>query len=161
MPVLASFDWVTPPDYLIERSSFWGVAVVWWKMCALYIGRETRLRETPFGGYSLVVGIDPDFWNHTSSGWRHDEIVTDLYAVAPGGGPPVNAGTVKRSFTYYPALRQYVLNIQTEPSDAHYMFWRFPPATENAGAPLFPAQIPHDFYSDPAYPGVILPTPFC
>lgn len=161
MPLLATFDWVTPADFLVERSVVWGINVVWWNMCAISIARETTLRETPFGGYRLVVGINPDFWDNTSSAWPHDQIVTDFYAIAPGGSTPIGVGTCKRQYVYYPTLRQFVLNMQLIPNGNTYMFWRFPPASDNAGLPLFPAQIPHDFYSDPAYPGIILPTPFC
>jgi hypothetical protein len=80
MTILATQTWVTPADYLIERSSFGGIALVWWKMCLLSAGPDTKMREVPFGGYKVRMTIDSDFWDHRSSAWRHDQIVTNLYA---------------------------------------------------------------------------------
>jgi hypothetical protein len=161
MTILATQTWVTPADYLIERSSFGGIALVWWKMCLLSAGPDTKMREVPFGGYKVRMTIDSDFWDHRSSAWRHDQIVTNLYAEAPGSSTPIAIGTCNRQVTFFPSLRQYWIIVQCTPSDAHYMFFTFPPATENAGSLLYPSGLPSVFYSDPDYPGAILPPPMC
>lgn len=161
MPVLADFVWDTPAAYAVERSAVWGVLVVWWDMCAVTIGRETTLREVPFGGYRLVIGVNNSFWGHTSSAWRHDQLLEDFYAIAPGGGPPISAGEVHRSIHFYPSLGQYVVVISAQPNGDVGMWWRFPPASENAGSLLLPPDIPPSFYTVPDPPGVLFPVPFC
>lgn len=161
MTILATQEWVTPESYLIERSTFWGVALIWWSGCVLNAGRDFINRETPFGGYRVRMTIDDTFWNSRSSAWRHDEILENLYAMSPSSDTPISVGAVKRQVVFYPSLLQYVCVIQCEPNGVYYRFQAFPFAPENAGAPNPPPDIPDLFFSDPAYPGVILPPVFC
>lgn len=152
---------MTPEDYLVERSAFWGIQVTWWNMCAVSIGQTTTLKEVPFGGYRLVVGVNPSFWSHTSSAWQHKDIVTDLYAIVPLGGPPINAGSIQRSIYFYAQLKQYVMIITTVPNGNSAIWWRFPPASENAGSVLALPEIPNEFYTVPSPAGVLFPVPHC
>ncbi len=159
--ILASQTWITPADYMIERSAFWGIALIWWTQCVVSPAPNIVMRESPFGGYRVRMTIDGAFWNNTGSAWRHDSILENLYAMAPADTTPINMGNVNRIVEFYPSLRQYVCVVQCVPSDGHYQFFRFPPALENAGLPLYPNDIPAAFRSDPDQPGIILPPLYC
>lgn len=159
--ILATQSWITPADYVVERSAVWGVLLIWWEMCAISIGQDTWLREVPFGGYRVRVGTDSSFWDNRSSAWKHSEIITDLYATVPTNLTPINMGTVQRQLVFYPSLGQYVLSIQIVPNGSVGMWYRFPPALDNAGSKLYPAAIPDSFYTVPVPAGVLFPTPFC
>lgn len=161
MPVLADMVWDTPAGFLVERSAVWGVLLAWWEMCAIAVGETSTFQEVPFGGYRVVIGINPSFWTHTSSAWTHDQVITNLYALAPGSSTPISVGTVRRGYTFVPQLLQYVLTVSCIPNGSVGAWYRFPPATENAGSLLFPAQIPPQFYTVPDPPGVLFPLPHC
>ena len=161
MTILATQTWNTPPDFLIERSTFWGFLYVWWTGCLVQSGRDTIVREVPFGGYQVRITVDSSFWYADSSGWRHDQILENLYAMAPGSSTPINMGAVSRQIEYYGALDAYVCVITSEPNGAYGRWQAFPWAPENAGLPNRPPSLPETFFTDPINPGVIKPAVYC
>ena len=158
---LANFVWNSPPDAIVERSAFWGVLIIWWEMCAVSVGQNSVFQEIPYGGVRLVVNTNPDFYNARSSAWRHDEIITDYYALIPGDPTPFTDFTAHRQLVFYPGLNIYVININNQPSGNVGMWYELPPATENAGSLLFPPIVPAQFYTTPTLPGQLLAMPFC
>lgn len=161
MTILGTFDWSTPPDYLIERSAFWGICAIWWQGCVIQAGRDLILREIPFGGYRVRLTVNEDLWNHTSSGWKHDEVFENLYAMAPADNTPISVGACKREVRFFPSLVQYVVVVQFTPNNDHYRFQGFPFAPENAGSPNAPSNLPSIFFGDLDHPGQILPPTYC
>lgn len=119
------------------------------------------VREVPFGGYRVRVTVDPVFWNSRSSGWRHDQILENLYAMSPSSSTPINMGAVDREIAFYSSLNAYVCIITSQPNGACGRWQAFPFAPMNAGLPNVPSDLPDTFFTDPINPGVIKPPIYC
>lgn len=130
-------------------------------MCIVQNGPDFIFKEGPFGGYRVRVNFKTSFWNASGSAWRHDDLLDDFYAMAPGSSTPISTGPVNRLILFYPSFMQYVVVIESVPNDKHHAFCAWPFAPENAGLPNPPPDVPSRFFTDLDHPGMILPPVYC
>jgi len=137
MPVLASFSYPQGATFAVQRQQLPAWAIGWQPdAIALQSGQYTILKEFSFGGYELHIKIKDWIWEWDNRGFILDEIFEDYYAIPPGGGPPVSAGTVFVSWEYEQTFLLPIINITNPAPAAHYYFQRFPAATRPYWTPV-------------------------
>lgn len=127
MPFLCTPHWLTPADYRVSRGRTDWYAFEWHQAFTVVAGRTTIMQEIPFGGYQLVVTFTDDFWNWNHKEFRFAGIFEDVYAIAPGGGPPIDAGDV---YFYCKRASPFFLDsvfITTAAPGNRYYFFELPP----------------------------------
>lgn len=159
--ILANFIYDSPPDAIIERSQFWGVSLGWWTHCFSHSGPNLFAIEVPFGGVRVKVGINPDFWESSSSAWRIDTMIDHIWAEAPGGGPPAFCGNVSLSFSFQPFFGIYIFNVAFVPNDGHYTVCKLPGILNSGWLPEVQPDLPGIFNSLASNPSQIYPANPC
>lgn len=120
-------NYIPSPEFALQRSYLWGVAVGWWDMTIIQVGQHTILKEIPFGGYELHILFRDNFWTWNSSAWRLDIVIDDIYAKDPGG-TVVNAGNIDIFTAWSPTPNIPELRITCQPNGGVYAHQVFPSA---------------------------------
>lgn len=127
MPVLASITYPQGADFSLTRGYQVGWAIGWQPDAFLVTpGNPTTLEEVSFGGYRVVVGFKDWIYAYDNRQFKLGEMFEDLYAIAPGGGPPINAGGVQVQWEWDPTFNCSVIVISFDAPAPHYL-WQIMP----------------------------------
>lgn len=128
--MLATFAYPQGGNFALQRQQVTCFAIGWQPgSYALQSGQETILQEVLFGGYRLVIKFKDWIWQWDNRGYLLQDLFEDFYAIPPGGGAPVNAGTITVKWEYDPTFLCPLLVIISPALADWYYFQRFPPAT--------------------------------
>lgn len=130
MPVLADFSYPRGAGFSLTRGYLNAWAIGWQPdAIALASGRETVLKEFSFGGYELHITLKDWVYDWDNRQFTLSECFEDYYAISPGGGAPVSAGTVFVDYELEPGTRTSLLKIINPAPANHYYFQLLPTAT--------------------------------
>lgn len=147
MPVLADFSYPQGDTFALQRQQVPAWAIGWQPdAIALASGQYTILKEFSFGGYELHIRVKDWVWQWDNRGYRLDDIFEDYYAIPPGGGSPVSAGTVFVKYEFDPGFMTPLLVIVNPALADHYYFQRFPAATRPYWTPVRDTLPPTPFW---------------
>lgn len=129
MPVLCTFSYPQGAQFTVVRPYLIAFAIGW-QPDAFYnaTGQTTELEEVSFGGYKLVIGFKDWCWNFDNRSMQLDDLFEDFYAIAPGGGPPISAGTAQIDYEIDTTFLCPMINITLPAPAPHYLLQRFPEA---------------------------------
>ena len=129
MPVLWNPTWTVAPDFRVWRSRVKGFVIGWHSGHFVQTGRDTVIREIPFGGYRTRITFKPEFWQANNKEWRLEGIFENAYFMAPADNTPIAISSLEINFNWQPLCRGYALIIAL-PSLGRTWYWqRYPPIT--------------------------------
>ena len=153
--------WAVGEGYNVERNYSKWLILQWLPGCMVSAGNPYVIRENVFGGYEVHIRLKPSFHAANSGGWRHDNILLDYYATAPGDPTPINAGTVQRAYLPQQELTEWAIIFgQAGGTDRLWCFRLPTPATSPFFAPV-PDTYPDRFCLQLPDVTTILPMPSC
>jgi hypothetical protein len=148
MPVLATFTYAQSPRFTMRRGYLWGCVFAWFDFDWVQRGQEMILQEGAFGGYKVHARFSDSFWSGASNSTSADHLFSDFYAVAPGGGPPINAGTWTVGYQIDTIHKLPVVVLASAPNDNCYQWTDFPDINTGTWRPPFnPAPLTPFSYS--------------
>lgn len=133
-----TITWLTDPDFTIMRQQCQFIAWGWWQHTLIESGVNLVTRETPFGGYTEHIEINPDFWQWSSSSFQLSQCIDNIYANPPGLTSIITGAPVQIQFKYVREAHGMGIVISNTSGGGYYSFNRLPQAPADYwGKPTF------------------------
>lgn len=128
MPVLADITYLPSASFVMQRQYNPFFAVGWHDDTILITpGNPSEFQEIHFGGYRAVIRFKDWWWQWDNRSAQMNEVLEDLYALAPGSSTPSSLGAIQIRLQYEAQYLTWVYVIDLSPFAGCFYWWqRFP-----------------------------------